>query len=169
MRKVVATMVSFVCFLLVASGLALASTSDATPVGGAGTPTYKDPSFWIMVGSGVLGLVFTILGAFGYTKWAKNERFKMVLKVADNAISWFKDYAQKSDAKWDDIVAAILEAVAARLGDLSDEEVATVKKIVEVRKRDLLGDDVSEDEEEKDEPAEDASADKVADTTEEDQ
>jgi hypothetical protein len=103
------------------------------------TPVYKQPGFWVGIGGTVLGIVLTILVAFGVLqkKHFQYLKDKDIIKIADKVVSGIEGYATSSSAKWDDILAMVLRAVVDRVGELTEEQTELVKKVVEDRKKQI--------------------------------
>lgn len=103
------------------------------------TPVWKSPGFWVGTGSTVLGVILTILIAFGVIRKKHLDylKEKEIIKIADKVVSGFEGYADSSSAKWDDVLAMVLRAVVDRVGELTEEQMAIVKKVVDSRKEQI--------------------------------
>jgi len=97
-------------------------------------PKWKTASFWIS--EVALPVLLFVLG-LGWFKqsWAKWMKEKGILVIADKVANGFEAYAEKTPALWDDALAQALKAVVARFGELSPEQEAKVKAVIEERKQ----------------------------------
>lgn len=96
-------------------------------------PGWKKPEFWIS--SVILPVLLFVLGLGWFKKtWAQWMKEKGILVVADKVASGFEAYAAQTPALWDDALAQALKAVVARFGELTPEQEAVVKGVIEERK-----------------------------------
>lgn len=110
-------------------------------------PVWKSPAFWIgTVGGPILGIILSLLIAFGVIKksWIEGDKAKTMMTVADKALPGIMAFVKGTKNEVDDAVAEVfkmlLEVVKARVGELTPEDEAKLKAMVESRKHELEAD-----------------------------